>query len=451
MTTLTFYGGACEIGGNKILLEDKGVKVYLDFGQCFDFGEDYFYEYLEPRTANGLEVFFEFNLVPKVAKLYSKEMLKLTDLKYETPDVDGIFISHSHSDHMGHLEFLDSSIPVYMGHGTKQILDIYEALYPTLCKYGEHDNLNTFKSGDKFKIKHLEITPIHVEHSIPGAYGYIIKTSKGNIVYTGDLRLHGPKRKYTEEFIAEAAKAKPILMLCEGTRMNYDAEHNFTEEEVNKKVSDIVTNSKGTVFTYFSMTNVDRFNSVYKAAVANGRIMVIDTRLAYVMSNLKDKVDFPDPLKDPNIMVYFRIAKSCSFQDTDYYKWEREYCPKMITYKELKKNPKNYVMFIGFYKLMELVYIQPKNADFIYSMSEHFLEGEDNEEMRTVLENWMKHFKINFHKAHCSGHAPKEDLKKIVTTVNPKMVIPVHTENAEGFKEFHKNVKIVKNGEKVEI
>ena len=36
---LTFFGGANEIGGNKILLEDKGVRVYLDFG------EDYFYEY----------------------------------------------------------------------------------------------------------------------------------------------------------------------------------------------------------------------------------------------------------------------------------------------------------------------------------------------------------------------------------------------------------------------
>ena len=69
MTTLTFYGGAEEIGGNKILLEDKGAKVYLDFGQSFDFGEDYFFEYLSPRTANGLEVYFEFGLVPRVREL----------------------------------------------------------------------------------------------------------------------------------------------------------------------------------------------------------------------------------------------------------------------------------------------------------------------------------------------------------------------------------------------
>ena len=84
-------------------------------------------------------------------------------------------------------------------------------------------------------------------------------------------------------------------------------------------------------------------------------------------------------------------------------------------------------------------------------MSEHFLEGEDNEEMRIVLENWMKHFKLNFHKAHCSGHASKSDIKEIVKAINPKILIPIHTENAEEFKKIHDNVKIVKNGEKIEV
>jgi mRNA degradation ribonuclease J1/J2 len=41
MISLMFYGGAGEIGGNKILLESGGAKVYLDFGESFDFGEDY--------------------------------------------------------------------------------------------------------------------------------------------------------------------------------------------------------------------------------------------------------------------------------------------------------------------------------------------------------------------------------------------------------------------------
>jgi predicted metal-dependent RNase len=31
-STITFYGGFHEIGGNKFLIEDRGTKVFLDFG-----------------------------------------------------------------------------------------------------------------------------------------------------------------------------------------------------------------------------------------------------------------------------------------------------------------------------------------------------------------------------------------------------------------------------------
>ena len=54
MTSLTFYGGVNEIGGNKILLEDKGTKVFLDFGKGFSRREKYFEEYLKPRASNGI-------------------------------------------------------------------------------------------------------------------------------------------------------------------------------------------------------------------------------------------------------------------------------------------------------------------------------------------------------------------------------------------------------------
>src|SRR3989339_626450 len=447
MTKITPYGGANEIGGNKFLLEDKDAKIYLDFVQSFDFGKDYFYESLQPRTANGLEVYFEFNLIPKVPKLYSREMLRFTNLKYQKPDVDAVFISHSHADHTDHLPFLDESIPIYMGHGTKAIMDAYQKLFPGLLDYGEHEHIHLFKSGDRIKVKHLEITPVHVEHSIPGAYGFIIRTSAGNLVYTGDLRMHGPKRALTEEFIKKAAAAKPIALLCEGTRMGHEEDHNYTEEEVVKNIQDIVRASKGTAFVYFSMSNVDRFNSVYQAAEKNQRIMVVDTRLAYLMDALKDMIPYPDPLKDKHIMVYYRLAKTREFVEKDYAPWEREYFPKKITYNEIKKDPKKYIVCLGFYRLMELVYLLPKDADFIYSSSEHFLEGEENEDMRIVWENWMKHFKIPFHKAHCSGHAPKSDIIRMIKQINPKTLIPIHTQWAGEFGKIHSQVIVPRRGE----
>lgn len=453
MVSLTFYGGANEIGGNKILLEDKGARIYLDFGQSFDFGEDFFYEFLQPRAANGLEVYFEFGLVPMVPRLYNKPMLERTDLKHEKPDIDAVFISHSHSDHTNHLQFLDESIPIYIGNCTWKILEVYQKIYPQFCKYGEHTDLKLFKTGDRIRVKHLTIEPIHVEHSVPGAYGFIIHTSKGPLVYTGDFRMHGPKRDLTLEFIKKAKASKPYAMLCEGTRMGSEHPHNMTEAEVEENVQRVIKESRGLVFANFSMSNIDRFMTFYNATVKNRRVLVVDSRFAHILDCLKEHIPvLPDVMSDPNIRVYFRMAKSCAYQETDYYIYERKYMPRMITYKEVGKSQKSYVMHMTFNKLMELVYIQPKKANYIYATSEHFLEGEDNKQERTVLENWMKHFGVKFHKeAHCSGHASRQDLEGAIKAINPKVLIPIHTECAEDFKKIHANVMVPGKEKRMEI
>jgi mRNA degradation ribonuclease J1/J2 len=76
-----------------------------------------------------------------------------------------------------------------------------------------------FRTGDKVKIGSIEIEPVHVDHSVPCAYGFVIHTSEGAIVYTGDFRLHGTKPEMTRDFVRVAAESKPIAMLCEGTNM----------------------------------------------------------------------------------------------------------------------------------------------------------------------------------------------------------------------------------------
>ncbi len=453
MTKYTFYGGAGEIGGNKILLEDKDAKVYLDFGQSFDFGSDYFYEYLEPRSVNGLECLFEFDLIPRVRKLYKSDSLRFTDLAYERPDVDAIFISHHHSDHVGHLEYIDEDIPVYMGHGTQKMIETYNQLYRGLVDIGAHNHLNTFKSGDAIELKNLVFRPVHVEHSTPGAYGYVIeKDDDRNIVFTGDFRRHGPKQEYTEEFITEAAKARPYCMLCEGTRMTPDPEKQYSEEQVYQKVKGIMQDSKGLVYGNFAMSNIDRFNSFYKACKENGRTFVIDTKMAYILDQLRERIpDLPDPCTDESIDVYYRLCKSGEFCEKDYYVYERKYMDNMITYRELKKDQKDYVIHSNFTKLMELVYTQPENADYIYSSSEHFLEGEDNEAMRTVLYNWLEHFRIKLHKAHCSGHASKSDIEYAIKKIKPEVLIPIHTENPKEFRKIHDNVMVPEKGGTIDV
>ena len=80
MASLTFHGGVNEIGGNKILLEDRGTRLWFDFGQSFTMGGEYFLNYLQPRRGNGLKDYFEFNLLPRVEGLYAEDSLSGTGL-----------------------------------------------------------------------------------------------------------------------------------------------------------------------------------------------------------------------------------------------------------------------------------------------------------------------------------------------------------------------------------
>jgi ribonuclease J len=112
---LTFYGGVNEIGGNKILLEDKKTRIFFDFGQSFTFGSEYFTGWLTPRSINGLGDYFAFNLLPKISGIYSKEMLASTKLLYTEPQINAVFLSHAHFDHITHIQFLDPKIPIHMG------------------------------------------------------------------------------------------------------------------------------------------------------------------------------------------------------------------------------------------------------------------------------------------------------------------------------------------------
>ena len=445
MVSLTFYGGVNEIGGNKILLEDKKTKIFFDFGQSFTFGADYFASYLGPRAINGLGDYFEFNLLPRIKGLYAKEQLAFTDLAYTEPEISAVFLSHAHFDHITHIQFLDPKIPVYLGVGTKLFMESMEET-SNFCKYGEHE-CNKFRTGHKIKIDNVTIEPVHVDHSIPAAYGFIIYTSEGPVVYTGDLRRHGPRKDLTEEFIEKAKDAKPIALICEGTRMaEVEKRQNHSEPKVKQLSNEIVSSTNKIVFTMRYGRDLDRFRSFYEVAKKNNRKFVVTPKTAHLLSKLLDDkhLDLPDPLKDKNILVYYKRKKSGGFDEKDYYIWERKFMDKIVTYEDIRQNQKGFIMDLDFSSFGELIDIEPKEGShFIHSMSEPFSEEDIGDQ---VMHNWMDHFKMEFHQLHASGHMSKDELIGLVDCIHPKIAFPVHTENQDLFKSYCRCMQTIENG-----
>jgi len=445
MVSFTFYGGVDEIGGNKVLLEDGDIRVLLDFGQSFTLGCEFFTSWLCPRTVNGLGDYFEFGLLPKLKGLYAEEQLEYTDVPYVKPKFDAVFLSHAHFDHVNHIEFLDPEIPVYLGVGTKLFLEAMEKT-SGFCDYREH-RYETFRTGDKIKVGDLVVEPVHVDHSIPAAYGFLIHTSEGAVVYSGDLRDHGPRKDMTEDFKDKACESEPVAMICEGTRMvAKEKRKNYSERQVERLSGKVVSSTDKIVFVTRYSRDMDRFRSFYNVAKDNGRKIVVSPKTAHLLSRLVEdkRLDLPDPLKDESILVYYKRKKSGEFEEKDYYVWERDFMEKMTTYEFVRKNQRKLVMDLDFYQFAELIDIKPNpGSHFIHSMSEPFSE-EDIEDQ--VMHNWLDHFKMQFHQLHASGHLNREQLTGLINYINPKRIFPVHTENQQLFKKISGNVQTIKYG-----
>jgi ribonuclease J len=443
MTNITVYGGADHIGGNKILLEDRDTRIFLDFGEQFNMKDDFFADWLMPRESRtGLKDYFHFDLMPKIPGLYGKRWLDHTDLKYAKPAFDAMFISHMHFDHAMHLKFVDDDVPVFLGVAADAIRRSWETTGGASVSFGDHE-FRTFRTGSKVKVGSIEVEPIHVDHSVPGAYGFLVHTSAGCVAYTGDLRLHGPRSDMTKEFVRRAAAEKPIALICEGTRVSpSDPREDLSEMEVGVRARELVAGHKNKLaIVSFYPKDVDRMRTFRDVAKATGRKFVVSAKVAHLLEALKgdNRISVPDPMTDQNMLVYVRQGMSRPLPHEKHYIEMRGSSDHVVNSEDVAKRQNQLIFHTDFMQLTELIDIQPSPGSlFIRSKSEPFEEEDVQEE---ILQNWLSSFKLDFHQAHASGHANMEEVFQVVREIRPKVVIPVHTEHANLFRKCGRAVE----------
>jgi ribonuclease J len=165
--------------------------------------------FLSPKRERSLQ---ELGILPKLEGRYRFDS--------KSPAVDAVFISHGHLDHSAYLSFVNRQIPAYCGKTPKIILQALSQMRRSDLEFDiEGINFKTFRTGDKKKVGCLEIERVHVDHSVPGAYGFIVHTSQGAVVYTGDFRVHGSKPQMTEDLVEAAKSEKPVAVVTEATNM----------------------------------------------------------------------------------------------------------------------------------------------------------------------------------------------------------------------------------------
>lgn len=437
------YGGVSEIGGNKILISDKDTKLFLDFGKNYSKEKKYYDPpFLQARSTEHL---LELGILPKIPGIYK---LKENDNKNIEHEIRGVLISHPHGDHYDYTRFLKDDITIHCGEITKEIIMARECSGtkgPTseyyMCNltkskgYEYYKKYQTFKTGNKLKIGDINYKPINVDHSVYGAFGYLLETDMGIICYSGDLRLHGPRYSMTIDFINEMKKEDIELLIIEGT--NIDSSKISSEKEVKQKSKKIVEKTNGLVLVGFSAVDFDRFQTYYDISNETKRKYVITMKQAYILNKIKKLSKIPK-ITDENIYIFIKEKKT-------YNEYENEILNingiKTINSKELNKIQKNVLLVSGFYDFNELIKIKPiPGSVYILSQSEPF-----NEEMEIdheKLKNWLELYGLPLYNIHTSGHATADELKYIISEVNPNKLILIHTERPELYKRYISDLKI---------
>ena len=378
--------GQNQIGGSIIEISSKSTKIILDIGSN-----------LEDKEI----------VVPEIDGLFKGKA------KY-----DGVLISHYHSDHVGLATRILPEIQIYMG---EKSYEIYKVSNEYMGKeYLKEPKI--FKAEEEFFIGDVKITPYLCDHSAFDSYMFLLDCEGKKILYTGDFRSNG--RKSFEPLLRKLPKVD--LLITEGTNLsnNKIGKINLPEKGLEKKGIEILEGNDRPVFVLMAATNIDRIVTFYKIANATKRLFLLDTYAGLITDTVGGNI--PNPRTFSNVRMFLTNQNK--------YKILENYPKNKIGRKGIVNS--NFMMCIRS-SMKQYLEKYPEGFSFegctlFYSMWEGYKKEKNTKEFLEFMEE--KGVKII--SLHTSGHADEKDFDKLIKKVEPKIIIPVHTENSEWFKRY---------------
>ena len=400
-TKITPLGGLGEVGRNMYSIEYGEDIVIIDIGLRFP-----------EENMPGIDY-----LIPNISYLKDK-----------IDNIRGIFVSHSHMDHLGAIPFLieDLKYPqIYALPLTNALIkkrhDEYKKLKPL-----KQQNI---KIGQRISCGEITVQAFHQNHSVPDSAGFFIETPAGNILYTGDFKFDfkpvGDKPADLLSIALFGQKGVDLLM-ADSTDAELEG-HSLTEQSIQDNIETIFQKAKGRIIvgTFASLLTriqeiVNLSEKYNRHVVLEGYSMKTNTMIARKLGHLKVK---------RGTLIEARHAN--------------KYPPEKITILGTGAQGEDNAVMMRIVSGEHRFFKIEKGDSLVFSSS--VIPGNEAS-VQNLKDNIYKQGGIVYHKQtmdiHSGGHAKQEDLKLMHALTKPKFFMPIHG----NYSMLYKHASLAKEG-----
>ena len=384
-------GGAGEIGMNAYVYgygaPGKERLIVVDLGVTFP----------DMDTTPGVDL-----ILPDISWLVARRA-----------QIDGIFITHAHEDHVGAIGHFWERLgaPVYARRFTANIAR------RKLAEHGHPDKVVTVVEPyphvitcGPFKVSYLPIS-----HSIPESAGLLIDTPHGRVIHSGDFKIDETPvvgDPWNQALWEEVSKPGVKALICDSTNVFSEAPGR-SETTIGPAITEMMKEAHGMVVATTFASNIARLKTLAMAARAAGRSVVL---LGRAMRTMVDAATAEGILDGFPSVISPEEALSVP----------RQNLMLLVTGSQGERRAASAQLAQGSYLGLKL-----KEGD-TFLFSSKTIPGNERGVIRIM--NQLSEMGVDViddagGKYHVSGHANRPDLARMHGIVKPQILIPMHGEH----------------------
>jgi ribonuclease J len=334
-------------------------------------------------------------------------------LKERKAQIEGIFITHAHEDHVGAIGHYWEQLgaPVYarpftaniarrkldeQGHPESVVKVV--GVYPEMIKCGP-----------------LSVSYLPISHSIPESAGLLIDTPEGRVLHSGDFKIDETPvvgDPWNEALWEEVSKDGVKALICDSTNV-FSRDPGRSESSIGDAISEMMKEATGMVVATTFASNIARLKTLAIAAQKADRSVVLLGRAMRRMVEAATEV---------GILKGFPSVVS----PEDALSMPRNNVMLLVTGSQGERRAASAQLAQGNYMGIKL-----QDGD-TFLFSSKTIPGNERGVIRIM--NQLSELGVDViddagGKYHVSGHANRPDLARLHQIVKPQTLIPMHGEH----------------------